>query len=68
MRVLLNGEPMEVEASLTVEGLVQRHTGRENPLGIAVARNGRVVPRSQWTHTNLDEADEIELVGIMQGG
>ncbi|MCL6528460.1 MAG: sulfur carrier protein ThiS [Thermaceae bacterium] len=37
-------------------------------LGIAVAVNRRVIPRSEWAATSLQEGDTIELVYARQGG
>lgn len=36
--------------------------------GVAVARNGEVVPRAQWATTALQPGDEIDVVGAVQGG
>ena len=36
--------------------------------GIAVARNGEVVPRSAWETTTLVPEDRIDIVGAVQGG
>ena len=36
--------------------------------GLAVARNGEVVPRSAWATTRLLPDDRIEIVGAVQGG
>jgi sulfur carrier protein len=36
--------------------------------GLAVARNGAVVPRGAWEGTTLATDDWIEIVGAMQGG
>lgn len=38
------------------------------PTGVAVAINGAVVPRSQWSTTVLQPGDRIEIVGAVQGG
>ena len=37
-------------------------------VGVAVARNAEVVPRSQWHATALAEGDDVELVTAVQGG
>jgi sulfur carrier protein len=63
----VNGERHRVEAPdvralLTVLGLDP--AGR----GIAVARNGEVVPRSAWGTTALAPEDRIDIVGAVQGG
>jgi sulfur carrier protein len=36
--------------------------------GLAVARNGEVVPRADWETTTLASDDRIEIVGAVQGG
>ena len=36
--------------------------------GVAVARNGEIVPRSAWRTTALGPDDRIEIVGAVQGG
>lgn len=37
-------------------------------LGVAVAVNSAVVPRSQWAGRRLTEGDDVELVTAVQGG
>ena len=36
--------------------------------GLAVARNGEVIPRGCWETTTLAADDRIEIVGAVQGG
>jgi sulfur carrier protein len=36
--------------------------------GLAVARNGEIVPRAAWETTKLAPDDRIEIVGAVQGG
>lgn len=36
--------------------------------GLAVARNGEIVPRVAWETTTLAPDDRIEIVGAVQGG
>jgi sulfur carrier protein len=36
--------------------------------GIAVARNGAVVPRTRWAETGLADGDEIEIIKAISGG
>jgi sulfur carrier protein len=78
MNITLNGKPRAVRAEATVTTLVSQITGRElasngqpadgQRLGMAIARNSELVPRSQWNSTALAEGDEIELVTAIQGG
>lgn len=61
----VNGSRENLEAR-TVAELVE---GRAlNAAGVAVAINGRVVPRAAWPTTPLAEGDTVEIVRAMQGG
>ena len=74
----INGAAREVVRGLTVTDLVGELTGRRiaangqaidgKRLGVAVARNGDVVPRSQWNGTVLDTGDTLEIIAAAQGG
>ena len=74
----LNGAAHQVAEGTTVADLVTAVTGRAllptgqaadgGRLGVAVARNAHVVPRSQWALTAVGQADELEIVTAVQGG
>ncbi|GGV21039.1 MULTISPECIES: sulfur carrier protein ThiS [Paenarthrobacter] len=78
MNIKLNGAVRQVPADASVSTLVTAVTGRVldhrgqaadgGKLGVAVARNSEVVPRSQWAATPLADGDELELVTAVQGG
>lgn len=78
MNIKLNGAVRQVPADASVSTLVTSVTGRAldhrgqaadgGKLGVAVARNSEVVPRSQWAATPLADGDELELVTAVQGG
>ena len=68
LTVHLNGERVQLDERLTIAALVEKQTGRARPLGVAVARNREVVPRSTWDDVQVQDGDDIELVGVMQGG
>lgn len=78
MKISVNTELFEAVPGTTVCGLVSAQTGRElfangqpadgGKLGIAVVRNAEVVPRSQWSSTELRAGDELEIVTAVQGG
>jgi sulfur carrier protein len=78
MNIRLNGLEHTVPDGASVSTLVTQVTGRTlapngqsadgGRLGIAVARNAGVVPRSQWHGTALADGDDIELVTAVQGG
>lgn len=78
MNIKLNGTDHSVSDGASVTMLVSQITGRHlsadgqaadgQKLGVAVARNAEVVPRSQWYATALAEGDDVELVTAVQGG
>ncbi|TFB77435.1 sulfur carrier protein ThiS [Cryobacterium glaciale] len=74
----VNGQERPVQPGSTVTDLVAEITGRAiatdgraadgSRVGVAVARNAAVVPRSLWWSTGLAPGDEIEIVTAVQGG
>lgn len=65
--VQVNGEPRTLDTATPLASLVESWAGARIPGGIAVARNGEVVPRDAW-HTPVTNGDEIEIVRAVQGG
>jgi sulfur carrier protein len=63
----VNGECRQVTAT-DVRGLLAALGFDPEGRGIAVARNGEVVPRSAWETTRLAPDDRIDIVGAVQGG
>ena len=66
MRVMINGEPRQLEAPLTVLQLLV-------DLGfdarkIALERNLEIVPRSAYRDTAVEHGDELEIVHFIGGG
>ncbi|KQQ90395.1 sulfur carrier protein ThiS [Pseudarthrobacter sp. SL88] len=78
MNITLNGAPRTVADGASITALVSEVTGRAlaadgqatdgQRLGVAVAHNSEVVPRSQWHGTALADGDDVELVTAVQGG
>lgn len=62
--VRISGEPRTFAAGTTVASLVGDRPRR----GVAVARNGEVVPRDRWDDTALEDGDDVEIVKAIQGG
>ena len=65
MRVIVNGEHREVEAS-HVDALLSELDYESTHCAIAV--NFDVVPKSAWAQTALKSGDEIEIITPRQGG
>lgn len=66
MRILLNGEPRDLDEGLTVEALV-RELGLR-PERVAVERNRLVVRRAEWATTVLAADDVLEVLTFVGGG
>ena len=66
MRLTVNGDVVEIGASVTVADLVAERAPEQRR--VAVARNGEVVSRGQWATTALAEGDEVEVLVPTAGG
>lgn len=66
MKIVVNGQAMDVSEGLSVDGLLAR-------LGVAreftaVAINREVTPKSVYASTTLKDGDRVEIVRPMGGG
>ncbi|MFZ0664921.1 MAG: sulfur carrier protein ThiS [Acidimicrobiales bacterium] len=62
----INGESAELAPDDTIADLVVTRVGSVR--GVAVARNGEVVPRSQWGREHICAGDQIEILTAAAGG
>jgi sulfur carrier protein len=67
LRLRINGQAQQVAAA-TLEALLREQALDPAARGLAVARNGRVIKRSEWANTELVEGDRIEIVRPFAGG
>lgn len=65
-RMVVNGANRTLAGPVSVTGLVGLLTA--GTAGVAVARNGTVVPRSRWDDELVVDGDTIEVVTAVQGG
>ncbi len=63
--IRVNGESQPFVAE-SVDELLQRLS--IEPRGVAVAINGEVVRRSEWTETRIEDGNAIEIVTAVAGG
>ncbi len=68
MRVVLNGEPRELPAHATVADAVEATGAPVSRGGIAVAVDGVVVPRGEWSEVTLVDGQHVEVLQAVQGG
>ena len=66
MRIMLNGDPFDLEASRTVaQLLVQLDVDARR---VAVEHNLLVLKRSAFESTEIREGDQVEIVNFVGGG
>ena len=68
MTVVVNGQNLEIDAHASVVEVLRRIDVSVAAQGIAVARNGEVVPRSAWPTVEITAGDHIEVLHAVQGG
>jgi sulfur carrier protein len=66
--IRLNGEQSDVRPGETLEAVLGRMGLSLDARGVAVAVDGEVVPRAQWSSFTLAEHAHIEVLTAMQGG
>jgi sulfur carrier protein len=65
--IIVNGEPRERDGATIVELLADLGV-EDRARGVAVAVNGEIVPRAQWSDHRVDPGDRVEALSAMQGG
>jgi thiamine biosynthesis protein ThiS len=66
LAIILNGDPTEVEAPLTVADLLVNRAVR--PERVVVEHNRRILSAEEFATVWLAEGDELELVQFVGGG
>ena len=68
VEVVINGERRELPDGATVADLVAAFGGAPDGRGLAVAVDGEVVPRGEWSAVRLPNGAGVEIVVAVQGG
>jgi sulfur carrier protein len=68
MNVLLNGESCELRDGATASDAVEASGAPPEGRGVAVAVDGEVVPRGEWSATRLSDGQRVEVLQAVQGG
>jgi sulfur carrier protein len=63
----VNGQQEQLTTA-TITALLASRDLAPDMRGIAIALNGRVIPRDAWKATVLHDGDSVEIVRAMQGG
>ncbi|MDN5581418.1 MAG: sulfur carrier protein ThiS [Corynebacterium sp.] len=70
-QITVNGTPRSVDPQTTVSDVVSDVTGQDpdsDQLGVAVALDSGIVPRSRWASTVTPDGAQVEIITAMQGG
>lgn len=66
IRIHINGEPKSIAASLNLKELIGQLGLPEQ--GVALALNGTVVPKLEWSLNSIDEGDRLDIFQPIAGG
>ncbi len=66
MRLIINGEPRDLADISTVASLVEQLGLKADRLAIEL--NREIITRSDWSQTQLQEGDQLEIVHFVGGG
>ncbi len=67
-RITVNGEDREVSDELTIMELLELMDVKFREVGLAVAVNDEVVPKSEYKTRRVKEGDKVEIVQLVGGG
>ncbi len=68
MRLFVNGQQVEIQEGITLFEFLQSSGIQIRPVGLAVAVNEEIVPKSKYAEYKLKEGDRVEIVNIVGGG
>ena len=66
MRILLNGESVEVRDAENISQLIEQY--RLLPQSVLIEHNGLALHRREWPQRFLSEGDRVELIRVVAGG
>ncbi len=66
MQITINGQKKDIEASLTMENLIEKFCKEKNH--VISELNGNIIKATEWTNTSIANGDSIELVTFVGGG
>jgi sulfur carrier protein len=66
VKIVMNGEPREIDSGTTVAHLIEAL--KMQPRFLAVERNFELVPRARHAECILADGDQLEIVTLVGGG
>ncbi len=68
LRITVNGEERLIPREMTVSELLKEMGIKLRDVGLAVAVNEEVVPKSEYEKRTVKEGDRVEIVQLVGGG
>ncbi len=68
MRIKVNGQYCEFEKPLNVLELIEFFGVKLRPVGLAVAINEDIVPKSKYQEVFIKDGDSVEIIELVGGG
>jgi len=68
MRLMVNGKDTHMPEGINIFELLERLEIKVREVGLAVAVNGEIVPKSRYKKYILKDGDSVEIVNIVGGG
>ncbi|MEW6655715.1 MAG: sulfur carrier protein ThiS [Aquificota bacterium] len=68
MRLVVNGKDTHMPEGISILELLERLEIKVREVGLAVAVNGEIVPKSRYKEYILKDGDSVEIVNIVGGG
>ncbi len=66
--IILNGEERKIPREMSVMELLSEFEIKFRQVGLAVAINGEIVPKSEYENKIVKEGDKVEIVQLVGGG
>ncbi|WP_439184648.1 sulfur carrier protein ThiS [Carboxylicivirga taeanensis] len=67
MNLFINGQATILPENSSIDDVL-KHIGQLQTGGIAVAVNDMVVPKSQWSTSQIADGDKLLIIKASQGG
>jgi len=68
VRIKVNGQYCEFEKPLNVLELIEFFGVKLRPVGLAVAINEDIVPKSKYQEVFIKDGDSVEIIELVGGG
>lgn len=67
-KIILNGEEREIPREMSIMELLNEIGIKFREIGLAVAINEEVIPKSEYETRRVKEGDKVEIVQLVGGG